>query len=99
FGMLTGLLAPTTGRVWLAGRELTANAAEGRRAMGVVAHQPALFEPLRPAEMLRLIGMVHGLRGTALDSRVDELLERLDLGEVRQRIIKQCSHGTRKRIA
>ena len=98
-GMLTGLLTPTAGDIRLAGRPLTPNAVDVRRVMGVVADQPALFDHLRPVELLRLVGMVYGLRGGALDCRVAELVERLDLAGIRDRVIHQCSHGMRKRVA
>jgi ABC-2 type transport system ATP-binding protein len=97
--MLTGLLEPTAGSVFLCGRELTPNAVDVKRLMGYVADQPALFEYLRPAEYLTLVGRVYGLRDEVLRTRVDELIDVLDLREVLDRTASQCSHGMRKRIA
>jgi ABC-2 type transport system ATP-binding protein len=98
-GMLTGLLAPTAGSVRLCGRELTPNAVDAKRTMGFVADQPALFEYLRPPEFLTLVGRAYGLHGGTLTRRIGELMEVLDLGEVRVRPASECSHGMRKRIA
>jgi ABC-2 type transport system ATP-binding protein len=98
-GMLTGLLTPSSGAVWLCGHELTPNAVDAKRTMGFVADQPALFEYLRPPEFLTLVGRAYGLHGETLISRITELVEVLDLGEVRNRPACECSHGMRKRIA
>src|SRR6185503_6440983 len=50
--MLTGLLAPTAGRIQILGRDLAAEPLEIKRRIGVVPEDLNLFERLTGAEML-----------------------------------------------
>ena len=59
--MLTGLLAPTAGRIEILGLDLAANSIEVKRQIGVVPEGMALFGRLTGAEYLNFVGRMYGL--------------------------------------
>src|SRR6201992_1350365 len=64
--MLTGLLAPTSGRIRLLGIDLAAKPVEVKRQIGVVPEGMGLFERLTGSEYLNFVGRMYGLdRATA----------------------------------
>src|SRR5271165_6399885 len=63
--MLTGLLAPTAGRMELLGLDFEKNTVEVKRQIGVVPEGMGLFDRLTGIEYLRFVGRMYGLdRGT-----------------------------------
>src|SRR5271163_3893126 len=59
--MLTGLLAPTSGRMQLLGLDFSSHAVEIKRQIGVVPEGMGLFERLTGAEYLQFVGRMYGL--------------------------------------
>jgi putative ABC transport system ATP-binding protein len=98
------LLSPTSGSVRVCGEPVAPGSAGHRaeirrRHIGFVFQQAQLLPFLTLAENVRLVGRNAGLRGKELVGRVDDLLERLDLGEVKDRLPAQASGGQRQRAA
>jgi len=59
--MLTGLLAPSSGRIEILGLDLNTNPVEVKRQIGVVPEGMALFGRLTGAEFLSFAGRMYGL--------------------------------------
>ena len=59
--MLTGLLAPTAGRIELLGLDLAQSPMEAKQQIGVVPEGLALFDRLTAAEYLEFVGRMYGL--------------------------------------
>jgi ABC-2 type transport system ATP-binding protein len=59
--MLTGLLAPSSGRAELLGLDFAVHPVEVKRQIGVVPEGMGLFERLTGAEYLRFVGRMYGL--------------------------------------
>src|SRR6266436_7680917 len=59
--MLTGLLAPTSGRMQLLGLDFSSHTLEVKRQIGVVPEGMGLFERLTGTEYLRFVGRMYGL--------------------------------------
>src|SRR6266403_1413383 len=97
--MLTGLLAPTSGRVQLLGLDFSSRAVEVKRQIGVVPEGMGLFERLTGAEYLNFVGRMYGLdHGTTLQ-RTRELLEFMQLADRPKSMIADYSHGMQKKLA
>src|SRR6188472_2984340 len=73
--MLTGLLAPTSGKILVLGRDLAVEPLEVKRRIGVVPEDLNLFERLTGAEMLAFTGRMYGLGREDISARARELLE------------------------
>ena len=102
-----GLVTPTSGRVHVAGRELTGLSRKERTALrgreiGVIFQQPNLIPSLTAAEQLELT--VHLDRAAtradrrAAKARARELLERVDLADQAGKRPHQLSGGQRQRV-
>lgn len=97
--MLTGLLAPTVGRIELLGLNLAENATEVKRQIGVVPEGLALFDRLTGSEFLNFVGRMYGLDRATSEQRTAELLEFMDLADRPKTLVVDYSHGMKKKLA
>lgn len=100
-----GLLdRPTSGRIFLDGKEVT-RLSEGDRAnlrlehLGYVFQEYALLGELTAHQNVYLPGMMLGRRGIDYKSRAKELLEVVELGERIGHLPKELSGGEQQRVA
>jgi ABC-2 type transport system ATP-binding protein len=97
--MLTGLLAPTAGRIRILGLDLVGNPVEVKRQIGVVPEGLALFGRLTGAEFLNFAGRMYGLDRDTAARRTTELLEFMQLADRPKSMITDYSHGMQKKLA
>ncbi|HEV7797837.1 MAG TPA: ABC transporter ATP-binding protein [Pyrinomonadaceae bacterium] len=97
--MLTGLLAPTSGRIHVLGRDLSAAPLEVKRRIGVVPEDLNLFERLTGAEMLAFTGRMYGLQKVEIAERAPELLDLMELRDEPRKLIVEYSHGMKKKLS
>src|SRR5246500_630455 len=97
--MLTGLLAPTSGRIEILGLDLNAHPVEVKRQIGVVPEGMALFGRLTGAEFLSFAGRMYGLDRTTAARRAAELLEFMQLADQPKKLVTDYSHGMQKKLA
>ena len=97
--MLTGLLAPSSGRIEILGQDSLQQAVEVKRQIGVVPEDMALFERLTGDEFLTFVARIYGLPRDVSARRASELLEFLDLTEAPKKLIADYSHGMKKKIS
>lgn len=95
--MLAGLLAPSEGRVWIDDQDLAGPTGHRTRArIGFLPDRPPVHEDMAVADFVRFAGRLRGASVSA--ARVDEVLERTALTEVRAETIAHLSHGYRQRV-
>lgn len=97
--MLTGLLAPTSGRMELSGLDFQAHPVEVKRQIGVVPEGMGLFERLTGMEYLRFVGRMYGLDRPTTENRAEELLEFMQLADREKTLVADYSHGMQKKLA
>jgi len=97
--MLTGLLAPTAGRMELLGVDFAAHPVEVKRQIGVVPEGMALFERLTGVEYLRFVGRMYGLDRGTTEKRAQELLEFMQLADRERTLVADYSHGMQKKLS
>jgi ABC-2 type transport system ATP-binding protein len=97
--MLTGLLAPSSGRMQILGMDFTENPVEVKRQIGVVPEGMALFGRLTGAEYLNFVGRMYGLDRTTASKRAAELLEFMQLTDQPKSLVTDYSHGMQKKLA
>jgi ABC-2 type transport system ATP-binding protein len=99
--MLTGLLAPSRGRILVLGKDVLvpgeALAVKGR--VGVVPEDLALFDNLTAREYLTFIGRMYLLPRETIRGRIDELLPLLGLEGDEKKLTVEYSHGMKKKLA
>jgi ABC-2 type transport system ATP-binding protein len=97
--MLTGLLAPSSGRISLLGLDFAQNLVELKRQIGVVPEGMGLFERLSAPEYLEFVGRMYGLDKATTRKRSEELLEFMQLADRSRTMIADYSHGMQKKLA
>ena len=95
--VLTTLLRPDSGRAEVAGIDVLADPARVRRRIGLAGQYAAVDDNLTGRENLRLFGTLYRLRGRA-NGRADELLDRFELLDAADRVVKTYSGGMRRRL-
>lgn len=97
--ILAGLLAPSGGRVSVAGFDPVGQPLEVQRVSGVLPERLGLFDDLTVEEHLDLSGPIYGLTAKETAARTTQLLGLLDLEHGRHTFLSECSHGMRKKTA
>ncbi len=97
--MLTGLLAPSSGRIRLLGLDLADQPIEVKRQIGVVPEGLALFDRLTASEYLNFVGRMYGLDRRTTVERAAELLNFMQLADRPKSLIVDFSNGMKKKLA
>ncbi|MFL3657706.1 MAG: ATP-binding cassette domain-containing protein, partial [Opitutales bacterium] len=97
--MLGTLLEPTHGNATIAGYDINENPQEVRRCIGFLSGSTALYGRLTAREMIEYFGQLNNLKGTDLSRRVDELIERLEIGEFQNGRCDKLSTGQKQRVS
>ena len=97
--MLTGLLAPTSGRIEILGVDLEKHPVEVKRQIGVVPEGMALFGRLTGAEFLSFAARMYGLDRQTAANRAAELLDFMQLADQPKKLVTDYSHGMQKKLA
>jgi osmoprotectant transport system ATP-binding protein len=99
--MMNRLIEPTTGRILLAGEDVTdVNGDQLRRRIGYVIQQVGLFPHLTIADNIAVVPKMLGWDKRRVTSRVDELLHLVGMepGDFRDRYPRQLSGGQQQRV-
>ena len=94
--MLLALVEPSSGAGSVMGAPLGDRAARAR--IGFLPEHFRFHETLTATELLRFHGRLYGLRGVALDARIDQLLARVDLLDAADRPVRGYSKGMLQRV-
>ncbi|MCP5093387.1 MAG: ATP-binding cassette domain-containing protein [Gammaproteobacteria bacterium] len=95
---ISGLLSPTSGHVSVAGADIVKDGKKAKRSLGVVPQELALYDDLPAIENLKYWGKAYGLRGSALDTRVQAVLDHIGLADRAKDLPKTFSGGMKRRL-
>jgi ABC-2 type transport system ATP-binding protein len=93
--LLLGLVAPSSGSGSVLGSPLGERRVRAR--IGFLPEHFRFHDSLTGRELLRFHGRLHGMRGAALERRIDELLVRVDLADAEDRPLREYSKGMTQR--
>jgi ABC-2 type transport system ATP-binding protein len=96
--ILAGYLAATSGRATIDGLDVFWQPVEVRRRIGYMPESCPLYPELRVAEYLTFRGGIKGLHGRDCQKRVEFVLERCWLRDVRRQLVGTLSKGYRQRV-
>jgi ABC-2 type transport system ATP-binding protein len=96
--MLSCLLRPNQGDALVMGHSISTDAMGVKSVLGVVPQELALYEDLTARENLTFWGKMYGLRGSALKSRVDEVLDVIGLRDRANERVGKYSGGMKRRV-
>ena len=97
--MLATLVLPDGGRARIGGLDVVSDRYPVRRRIGVLSDARGLYPRLTARENIRYFGELHGLKGAALERRIDDLIGVLGLESIAQRRAQGFSQGERMKTA
>ncbi len=97
--MLYGLMRPDGGRIEVDGVEVASDPQAAQARMGILPDSRGLYPRLTPREHLRYFGQLHQLVGTALNTRIEELVSLLEMSSIVDRRAEGFSQGERVKTA
>jgi len=96
--MLSCLLRPNDGDARVMGHSIRSDPTGVKSALGVVPQEIALYEDLTARENLSFWGKMYNLRGSKLKSRVDEVLDIIELRDGANERVGKYSGGMKRRV-
>ena len=96
--MISGLLPPTAGDAFIGGYSITKEPLAAKRLMGFIPQEIALYPELSARQNLTFFGKLYGMSGKALQQRVDEVLDFIDLRDRQQDRVDTFSGGMKRRV-
>ncbi len=97
--VLYTLLTPDQGSATVDGYDTLKNTLEVQRRIGALPDSHGLYPRLTTRENIRYYGRLHGLRGAALEKRIDELIHLLDMQDIADRRTDGFSTGQQMKVA
>ncbi|MBI1208247.1 MAG: ATP-binding cassette domain-containing protein [Azospirillum sp.] len=99
FRVLYGLLRPDAGQAAVDGLDVVGQRLAVQQRLGALPDVRGLYPRLTVREHIRFFGELHGLSGIDLDRRIDQLVQRLDMGEIAERRVRGFSRGQELKVA
>jgi ABC-2 type transport system ATP-binding protein len=96
--VLTCFLPPTMGTANVAGFDVIENPMEVKKRIGYLPESPPLYPEMEVIEYLTFVGKLKGIPSGDLTRRIDEVVGRCAIGDVRTRLIGKLSKGFRQRV-
>ena len=97
--MVTGLLRPDSGAVWVEGLDVWRDPVAAKARIGVLPEDLRLFDRLSGPELLMYVGLLRGMDTAEVNRRSRDLLHVLGLAESGSTLVVDYSHGMRKKVA
>jgi ABC-2 type transport system ATP-binding protein len=96
--VLTCFLPPTSGTANVAGYDVIENPMEVKKRIGYLPETPPVYPEMEVDEYLRFVGGLKGIPSADLGRRVDEVMGKCAIGDVRSKLIGKLSKGYRQRV-
>ena len=96
--MISGLLEPNGGQVHVNGSTITTSSVAGKKEIGLVPQDLAIYPDLTATENLSFFGRLYGMGGPELQSRIGEVLDVIGLKERKDDLTKEFSGGMKRRL-
>jgi ABC-2 type transport system ATP-binding protein len=97
--IITGLLRPDAGTVWVHGLDVWRSPSKAKRSIGVLPDRLRLFDRLTGAQFLHYAGTLRGLDARTVRQRSDDLAHALGLEDALGRLVTDYSAGMTKKVA
>ncbi len=97
--LLNGVLAPTSGKATVFGRDVTVDGSYIRARTGVLTETPSLYERFTAKKNLHFFGRFYGIPDAELSGRVNRILALFDLADRADEPVGGFSKGMKQRLA
>jgi len=96
--VLSGFLAPTSGRASVAGFDVVEKPLEAKRCLGYLPEVVPLYEDFTAREYLKFVARLKGVDRRKVDGAVDQAMGLCGVTEVADRLVRNLSRGYRQRV-
>ncbi len=96
--ILCGFMPASSGRAKVAGFDVFEQPMEVKRRIGYLPEIPPVYPDLTVSEYLAFVGRLKGLRGAVLRADVERVVNRVNLVDVVDRLIRNLSKGFQQRV-
>ena len=96
--MLTCFLPPSAGTAQVAGFDILEHPIDVKKHIGYLPETPPIYPEMYTGEYLKFVGRLKGLSGAKLQKRVDYVIERCAVADVKKKLIGKLSKGYRQRV-
>lgn len=97
-GMLSTLLLPTQGKVWIDGQELSRKNASLRKKISVITQEYSMRQDMTMDEIMEYQGRLYYMPVKKIREKSEELLEFCDLISYRKRTVRKLSGGMKRKL-
>ena len=97
--ILCGLSYPTSGEIRVAGHDVYHERERIKKKIGYMSQKFSLYEDLTVSENIHLYAGIYGLGRKKIMAREEQLLERLGLAHIRNRLIGSIPLGWKQKLA
>ncbi|WP_312497573.1 ABC transporter ATP-binding protein [Enterococcus sp.] len=96
--IITGYIGATSGTVLVEGKDVLLEPEETKKRIGYLPEIPPLYTEMTVEEYLSFVMKIKRIAKEIQKKHIEELLDRVKLQEVRQRLIRNLSKGYRQRV-
>jgi ABC-2 type transport system ATP-binding protein len=96
--MLATYLPPSSGKATIAGFDVVSQADEVRKRIGYLPENPPLYPEMTVREYLKFIAEIKGVPRAEMRDRIDSVMERCFVADVRNKLCQHLSRGYRQRV-
>ncbi|MDO5309341.1 MAG: ABC transporter ATP-binding protein [Planctomycetia bacterium] len=96
--MLTGFLAPTSGRAKIAGFDMASSRVEAAKRLGYLPENGPLYPDMTPESLLKFFAELRKIPRNKRAERIDAVVDICELASVYRRPIGRLSRGYRQRV-
>jgi sodium transport system ATP-binding protein len=97
--MLATILEPSDGTAIVSGYDIVDDPEKVRASIGFLSTGTALYPRLSSQELVEYFGRLNGLNEATLKKRVDDIFDRLDMNEFRDRRCDKLSTGMKQKTS
>ena len=95
--ILSTLVKPSSGNLTINGQDAVKSPEKVRAVIGVISHDPFLYENLSAFENIKFFGAMYGVHDA--DKRAGEVIDRVGLGARTHDLVRNFSRGMKQRLA
>jgi ABC-2 type transport system ATP-binding protein len=96
--IITGFMPATDGSVRVDGFDVFDNPLDVRRRIGYLPENPPLYLEMNVTGYLRFVAKIKGVPKEKLEGEVNRVMERVNVTDVKERIIAKLSKGYKQRV-
>jgi len=97
--ILCGLSFPTSGDITVAGYNVYSQSEQIKKNIGYMSQKFSLYEDLTVEENIEFYAGIYGLKRKQIKQKIKEMLEKLELTDKRNKLIKDIPLGWKQRLA